>query len=353
MNNISGRPQAMKEINCTLIKKALKRMTTATRAEISEATGISPTTVRALLDELIESSEVVRFGLDKSTGGRRAERYALNLKESLILAFYIRDKYINYAISNPLGEIMEEKSIEINDENYSENIEKIINIVLQNNNYIKAIGISVPGVVDIEKRKYSAGKSLTEWQTFNIGERIEKKYKIPVVLENDLNTIALGYSLNLMKKLDVDDLHILNMIYIHFTEAGIGAGIIANGELVRGGSNLAGELGFIPVSDGKHLQAFIEDEPDDNAYIETISMVIAAINCIINPDLVAIGGETFRVNLIDQIKERCNKYVANNVMPDIFLAKDSKVDCLTGIVHLTLRLMYSNIKLVDDKKILL
>lgn len=348
MSNISGKPQAMKEINCALIKRILKKMGSATRAEISETTGISSTTVRSLLDELTENREVVRLGLDKSTGGRRAERYALNIEEILALAFYITDEHINYVISNPLGEIIEGKSIEISSLNYSEDIMKIIDSIVQNNNYIKAIGIAVPGVVDIEKRGYFAGKKLNDWQAFNIGEYIETKYSIPVVLENDMNAIALGYSLNLMKKLDVDELSILNMIYIHFTKIGIGAGIIANGELIHGGSNLAGEIGFIPVGDGNCLQAFMESDIDDLTYIETLSRVIATINCVINPDIVVIGGETFRLKLIDQIKEACSLYAANNVIPDIFLAEDSKGECFTGIIHLTLKLMYSSVKLVND-----
>ncbi|MDV3428870.1 MAG: winged helix-turn-helix transcriptional regulator, partial [Bacillota bacterium] len=78
MDNLSGKPQVMKKVNSGLIKQILKDKGSATKAEISESTGISATTVRALLNQLIRSSEIVSLGFDESSGGRRAERYALN-----------------------------------------------------------------------------------------------------------------------------------------------------------------------------------------------------------------------------------------------------------------------------------
>lgn len=350
MASVTGKPKTMKEINIGLIKNALKEIGAATRAELSETTGISPTTVRSLLDELLQNNEVVKLGLDKSNGGRRAERYALNLEESLALAFYIRDNYIEYVISNPLRETIEERRVEIGNTNYLYEVEKILDDIMKNKSNIKAIGIAVPGVVDIEKRKYLFGKGLRGWQESNIGDYIEEKYNIPVVLENDLNAMAYGYSIYLMNKLDVDDLHILNMIYIHFTKSGVGSGIILNGELVHGGSNLAGELGFIPLGDGQFLNSFIDSEPEDYSYIDTVSRVIATTNCVVNPDLVVVGGERFREKLINPIIENCETYTANKVMPEILLAEDSRRDCFIGIIELTIKLMYSGVKLIDNTK---
>lgn len=350
MNNISAKPQAMKKVNSTLVKKALRKSISATKSELAEVTGISPTTIRTILEELIENNEVIRFGLDKSSGGRRAERYALNLNESLAAAFYIRDKNIIYVITNALGKIIERMNVEASSTDYIHEIEKVLDEIMKNNKPLKSVGISVPGIVDIDNGKYLSGKRLGHWKEFHIGEYIERKYSIPVVLENDLNAIALGYSLNLMNKLNLDDLSILNMIYIHFTDAGTGAGIITNGELVRGGSNFAGELSFMPIVNGQYLERFIESNPDDNSYIDAISRVIATVNCVINPDIVVIGGEVFRYNLLEEIKQKCSDYIADSVMPDIFSVQDSTEDCFTGIVQLTIKQMYSDIKLVDSAK---
>ncbi|GFZ32952.1 hypothetical protein CSC2_34780 [Clostridium zeae] len=349
MGNISGKPTTMKEINIGLIKKALKKIGAATRAELTESTGISQTTVRSLLEELLGSNEVIRLGLDKSSGGRRAERYALNLNESLVLSCYIRDRHIDYVISNTSREIIKDEYIEIESNNYLFEIEKIIENSIKDGMAIKAIGIAVPGVVDIDKRKYFYGKKLSGWEESNIGEYIEDKYNIPVVLENDLNTIAYGYGVQLIDKLHVDDLDILNMIYIHFTNAGVGSGIIVNGELVHGGNNFAGELGFMPIgNEGQYLQSIIESNPEEIKYVDAVSRLIATVNCVINPDIVVIGGEDFRNDLINSIIDNSKNYSANNIVPEIFLAENSRRDCIVGIVELTIKLMYSGIRLIDN-----
>lgn len=348
MKSISAKPQAMKKINTSLILQKLKKMGSATKAELSEVTGISATTVRSLLAELVEQNEVISLGLDESSGGRRAERYEINLNNRLALAVYYCDKHINYCISNSIGEIIEDRDVNSNCENYYEAIDEFLEEMLRKNKSIRTIGIGVPGVV--EEGSYYAGKMLNDWKEINIGAEIEQKYNIPVVLENDLNAISLGYSLNLMKKLNVDDLDILNMIYIHFTEAGAGAGIISNGELVRGSRNFAGELGFLPMDDGRHLNYILSNNPDDGAYVDIVSRVIATVNCIINPDFVVIGGEIFRFDLQEKIVQKCNQYIANNIIPDIYFSNDSRKDYLTGLTHVSLVRMNSDIKLIDNTR---
>src|SRR5471030_2157131 len=101
MNNLSGKPQVMKKVNSALIKKILKEKGSATKVQITQDTGISVTTVRTLLEELIINKEITSLGLDDSSGGRRAERYALNLNDNISLSFYIQNEFINYALTNP------------------------------------------------------------------------------------------------------------------------------------------------------------------------------------------------------------------------------------------------------------
>jgi glucokinase len=104
---------------------------------------------------------------------------------------------------------------------------------------IKAIGVAVPGVVNRESGMvlYS---SLFQWQEFPLREELEVRLKLPVFVDNDANVAALGVhvvGLNSRPK---------NMLGV-FVGAGIGAGLIINGELYRGFGNAAGEAGHIIV----------------------------------------------------------------------------------------------------------
>lgn len=354
MNNLSAKPQIMKRVNSTLIKDMLKTNSSATKSEISEVTGISATTVRTLLEELNLKKEIISLGFDDSSGGRRAERYALNLDYNNSLAFYIKDGYLNYAITNPLGNIIEEDKVKISydyDEDIIESfintvvIEGLINDVVKDKD-IKAIGIGVSGVV--KNGIFFSGKGLNDWKKFELGDYIEKKLGIPVVLENDLNSMALGFSLNYSQDIKALDIEKLNLVYIHFTEAGVGAGIIANGQLIRGGSNFAGELGFLPINGMGHLENILDNNIDDKTYIDIISQTIAILNCVTNPAFIVIGGESLRRNLIDEIKNNCEKYLANNIKPEIILSENSEQDYLAGIAYIASEFMYSDIKITKS-----
>ncbi len=343
MINLSGKPQVMKKVNSGLIKRVIKEKGSATNAEIVEDTGISATTVRTLLSKLILDQEIVNLGLDESSGGRRAERYALNLNNNLSLSFYVKDKSINYALSDELGDIIENKIIKFKKNEYQKALTKFIDELIKRYT-IKIIGIGVSGVVD--RGNYFSGKQLNDWKKINVGEYIQKKYDIPVVLENDLNAMALGFSLNYIKGIENLDIKSINVVYINFTEDGVGAGIIANGQLIRGENNFAGELGFMPISNSGNLEYLLSNNPDDKKYVEIVSRVINILNCIINPAFIVMGGSRLRTNLIDEIKETCNTYAANNITFKIILSENGAKDYLQGITYLTTEIMNSDVRIV-------
>ena len=62
----------------TLLYRTLIRLGSATRAEVANETNLSATTIRNLFEELEAGGEIVAGALDRSSGGRRAQRYALN-----------------------------------------------------------------------------------------------------------------------------------------------------------------------------------------------------------------------------------------------------------------------------------
>ena len=343
MDNLSGKPQIMKKVNSGLIKQVIKEKGSATNAEIVEDTGISATTVRTLLSKLILDQKIVNLGLDESSGGRRAERYALNLNNNLSLSFYVKDNSINYALSDAIGDIIESKIIKFKKNEYQKTLTKFIDAMIKKHT-IKVIGIGVSGVVD--RGNYFSGKHLNDMKKTNIGEYIEKKYNIPVVLENDLNAMALGFSLNYIKEIDNLDIKSINVVYINFTEDGVGAGIISNGQLIRGENNFAGELGFMPISNHGNLEYLLSNNPDDKKYVEIVSRVIYILNCIINPAFIVMGGSTLRTNLIDEIKEDCKTYAANNIISKIMLSENGAKDYLQGITYLTTENMNSDVRLV-------
>ncbi|WP_426669970.1 ROK family protein [Mucilaginibacter sp. McL0603] len=103
---------------------------------------------------------------------------------------------------------------------------------------VKAIGIGVPSVVDVEKGIVYDVVHIPSWKEVHLKELLEKRYQIPVFVNNDANCFALGeYYFGKSKGKP-------NMIGLTIG-TGLGAGVIINGHLYAGKNCGAGEFGMV------------------------------------------------------------------------------------------------------------
>ena len=70
MENSHASPGLLKQANSSALHRVLREKGAATRAQLAAAAGVSVTTVRALLEEMLRDGEVERTGLGASSGGR-------------------------------------------------------------------------------------------------------------------------------------------------------------------------------------------------------------------------------------------------------------------------------------------
>lgn len=336
MNSIAGKPRELKKVNTSLILKSIKDRVTATRSQIVEDTNISHTTVRAILKELIESEEIVVSGLDESSGGRRAERYKINAGKKHILSISIERNKMFSRVVNIVGDIVEEKQINLNGLDDNKAILEEIDILSERYKDIKCIGVSVPGIVT--SKGYLSGLGVDDWREINLKELIEARYNIPTILENDLNSIALGFSKAYKEN--------GNIVYLSFTTLGAGAGIIINGNLLRGENGYAGEIGIMPMGNS-FLNNMILNDLDDIEYCTTIVNTIKIISSILNPKIIVLGGNSFRYELEYDIKERYNHEA--NISVELLTDKNERSNVLLGITEISLQYINDEVKLLNVK----
>ncbi len=131
--------------------------------------------------------------------------------------------------------------VEIGAYSIVENILQAITEILEENRVkLAAVGIGCPSPLDIEKGLVMSPSNLRDWDNFPIVKLFKERFKVPVVLENDANTAALGEYVHGAGR------GYRNIIYITVS-TGIGGGIIINGEIFHGVSAGAGELGHTIV----------------------------------------------------------------------------------------------------------
>lgn len=125
-----------------------------------------------------------------------------------------------------------------------ENISRVITEILEEKRFtLAAIGIGCPAPLDIEKGLVMSPSNLRDWDDFPIVKLFEERFNVPVVLDNDANTAALGEYVHGAGR------GFSNIVYITVS-TGIGGGIILGGEILHGVSAGAGELGHTIVQPG-------------------------------------------------------------------------------------------------------
>lgn len=189
--DLTGKPALMKELNIGLIKDALSKYQQATRVELSAITQISQPTVNVLISQLLKEKVVVSLGMAKSTGGRKAEVFALNNKRFCIASFIVTETYFEYIVTdlelNEETSGKEKRDVQIS---YLEQLCRLIKGILFANKYVKAITVGVPGAVSAAGEVFAIPK-IPEWERFNLQIFLEREFSLATAIINDINAVAV------------------------------------------------------------------------------------------------------------------------------------------------------------------
>ena len=106
------------------------------------------------------------------------------------------------------------------------------------------IGVGVPSVVDIEKGVVYDTQNIPSWSVVPLKERLEKRFGVPVAVNNDANCFAMGVYGAYPADAKPGTLVVVTL------GTGVGMGIVIDGKLFCGANCGAGELGCLPYKDG-------------------------------------------------------------------------------------------------------
>jgi glucokinase len=125
------------------------------------------------------------------------------------------------------------------------------------------VGVGVPGPVEHATGRPIRPPIMPGWDGFDIPAAVAERFDVPVLVDNDVNLLALGERATVWP--DVDDLLFIKV------STGIGAGIIAGGVLQRGSQGSAGDIGHAQVPHGRG-----DDDLEATASGPAIAKVLSA-----------------------------------------------------------------------------
>lgn len=332
----------VKQVNVELVKTALKALTFGTKLTIAHATGLSVATCGNILNELSERGEVIEAELEQPNGGRPARRFMYNANYSYIACIYVSNDggvyKITHAVTNLKGEIIEGNSAEVEIINY-EVIDNLIEKLIYNYENIKAIGIGIPGII---YRGIIGAVDIEELTDLPLATRLKTKYNLKVIVENDVNLIAYGF----YKKQNYDEDKTIAVVYFP-KDNGSGAGIIVEGRIIKGNTNFAGEVSYLPFDQSREEQIKLTDSAE--RCFPLMAKIIGSIIAIINPETVVLTGGLVRPNMQADFSIACRKRVPHEHMPQIIVQENMQEDYINGLVSITLESLTCDIQLIEKR----
>ncbi|MBO5708273.1 MAG: ROK family protein [Bacteroidales bacterium] len=109
---------------------------------------------------------------------------------------------------------------------------------------VEKIGIGVPSVVDVEKGIVYDAANIPSWKEVHLKEFLEKRFGIPVNVNNDANCYAMGAYGKFPKDAKPEVLVTVTL------GTGTGIGVVDHGRLFCGVNCGVGELGYLKYMDG-------------------------------------------------------------------------------------------------------
>ncbi|MEG1877321.1 MAG: ROK family protein [Lachnospiraceae bacterium] len=333
--NISNTAQ-IKTNNKDLIKRALIKLEQGTKIMVAKETGLSVATCNSLLNELSASEEIIETPTqNKQAGaGRPSKTYHVNERFHLIccLSFHSErtGKYLRYSIVDLLGKAIEENTLFPTELGYFQ-IQEVLQTLLDKYPRIAVISIGIPGIVN--KDSFIESCDIEELKGLNLASYIKDDYGVPVILDNDMNLIAYGLYQQKHYKTQ------RSVVAISFFEnICSGAGIVINGEVIRGRSNFAGEVSYLPLQPENSKRIKLPLAKMENA--EIIARTVCAFITILNPDIIMLTGNSISINIMNSISEHCTRLIPEHHMPELTYAQITDSYYLSGLSEKALHFIH-------------
>jgi predicted NBD/HSP70 family sugar kinase len=231
-----------RDINRDIVLEIIRFRQPLSRVELARFSGLQPSTISIIVEHLIGEGWIREGAVVRRSRGRPATM--LQVSEHVVtFALDIRPDRAILAVIDLTGRVLSRETVmTVSDPDLA--LQRIVErmLVLRERHADKSfegIGVSVPGRVDPETQRLLLAPNL-HWHNFDIKTALEKALKLQVEIDNDATACLLAESW--YGRLA----GVRNAVLVAVSE-GVGAAILAGGQLHSGYNGLAGEFGHIPI----------------------------------------------------------------------------------------------------------
>lgn len=313
-----------------------------TRVELANITGLTPPAIANIIKRLQADGLIGEAGRRLGGRGQPPTKLVINPEACFAIGVNIDRDHITVVLVDFVGRTVARASREVEFalpgeavRFYRETVADLIAGSGVDPERIVGVGVAIPddlGAVDLPGRP----STYAEWDRVDLTELFAEPLGLPVFVENDAAAAAMG-ELQLGRGQQRS-----SFFYILISSA-LGGGLVVDGAYFRGADGRSGELGFLLGDDGRGGRRQIQNlvslsglshplraagldlgrmlsTPGDEAVgrvvdgwiseaAEQLCEPLIAVNCLINPAAIFIGGRLPGV-FVDRLAARLNALLA-------------------------------------------
>ncbi len=236
--------ESIYNVNRSLVIQFLQKNKIATRSQLSKALDLTPAAMTKIVQNLIDNNIIEETGYYVGSKGRRSVGIKLN-QDFLFLGVKISRRNFSIGVFDFNAIIYDYYNERFENESLDTILHKVKTLLysfIEKFDNIVSIGIAVPGPYLEHESKIVLVTETNGWENINLKSEFEGSFNIPLTIMHDANSCALAdwwfgdYSFP-------RDGTLVHMI----VGAGVGSGVVINGEVFIGNDGVSGELGHISI----------------------------------------------------------------------------------------------------------
>jgi len=332
---ISGKPQLNRRINSSIVLELIQQHGSLSRADLAKLTGIKPTSISAIVEQLIKQQLLREVGRGKSTGGRHPILLEINPGGLYAAGIEIGEDNLNGVMLDLSGRVLASESFLLPDssvptiaERGNELLDSLCASAGIARNQLASVGIAVPGNIDKNRSLVVYSKPLG-WKMVDLAQKLNGWHSNIHILNNAMAGAMTEYFDNRSNKTNSLFYVLIHLQHLkHYTLTSLGCAIVLDGRAYFGEGQTAGEIKVdihhplaiaqrmnleIPGTISELIRLSLNNpekyRPVWDEFSQQISRVISSGVDLLSPGRVVIGVDTPD---IDKLTEKTIREQVNN-----------------------------------------
>ncbi len=245
----TGNKRLLRDLNQSIVFNLIVERGSISRTELAKQSGLPAATITRIVGNFLSAGLVSEVSSEESSGGRRPVLLSINPSAGYIVGVKLREDSMTVAICDlncTIIHALEENTLANADtlphravEAIAEAVKRCLSEAGIAVRKVLGIGVGLSGLIDSSRGicRYSA---ILNWRDVELGPALEFKLRLPVRMDNDVNTLAVA------ERYFGAGRDAANFLLVTVGR-GIGLGIVVGGEIYRGSRGGAGEFGHMTV----------------------------------------------------------------------------------------------------------